>query len=363
MADLIIPSRFRPLSAPTHSFSRVDATDEAVANLFIAAITGTIDRVAIRPHNVALPGSLFSVGIFSTSSGLPNALINSETVLTLSSQTWQEVTLGGTLPTVTAGTLYAVVCGPASGQTPDGTHYAEFTWQASPGAPSTRSAFPIGCIKAAGTWAIQDTGYTPCICPRYDNSGGNLIMPGFNGGYSSFTTNTFDSADTPDEYGNVFIPEFDCDCVGIQAVIFTSTGSTGNIAQLGFYGSSGGTIDTSAAATASLTGEAFYQTNTASFLSIGIPAQALTAGEPYAVAVKGLHATTTVSTYTATYGHTDYRAAGWNTLQQVTRSDTGAWSAADNTKVMSVQPILTNLSGGGSAGMKRIAGMLGGMRG
>lgn len=317
---------------------RLDATNTKQACIFSVPYSGTIDKVVWSTGTVTDGAKDVDLVLETLSSGNPSgSAYGSCAVGTQSdnqaSNTAYETTLG-TSCTATAGDLVACVWSWNGGTAGD-----IYLQQCNAGGSLV---LPCQAYYASAAWTKGAT-YVPGLGLHYTDSGGFYapvapIPPAVGATYNAVAAN-----DNPDEYGLSFTPPFKCRAIGAW-----------------YYA---GSADTSAALTAILyEGTTARATHT---LAAGVPPTTtyhrhfgmfaapytLAAGTTYVLANKStvddhdfrLYYATVMSGKQGVYG----LPAG---AGLVTRADTGAWSAVDQTMVPLIGLIVDQVDDGTGTG-------------
>lgn len=218
---------------PTPSAVRhiLDADGEKCALIFQCPKDGTLTDVVFRTSVVAQDtnGLKISFQTVDVTTGLPDGVVDQSVVQAVASNTWYEVTMGASR-VVTAGEVLAVVIEFDSWAGSDDVDISALTHSYNEWHDSNSI---YGAFHNATSWAVSTMNMALGL--KYSDASYESFGPA-SGTLTAAGALTFNSGDTPDEYGNVITLPSPARCCGIWAsvdadndfdlVLYDSDGST-----------------------------------------------------------------------------------------------------------------------------------------
>lgn len=334
-------------SNATTSNMIIDASGEKAALMFTAEKAGDIAQIIWRTRTTTT-GATVDVRVETISAQFPSGTLfgtntnGSHVVGNGDDNVYLTTTL--TSPaTVALGDKLAVVIVQSTGNMQVGT-------TASANLPSSSNHLPKGALYTA-SWSAQAN--LPVIYLVY--SDGEVIPA--SGMFQNVVAadSTFDSADSPDEVGNLFRVPASCAASGAIIALTVNASATGEINLL----DSANTVLATALYTADES-NTLFGTHSALFDS----QVNLQPGTDYRIAVKPTHASaTTIVNYTDRITSAKYSIFG-TTIQKTSRTNAGSWTE-DSSRIICLWPIFSGFDDGAAVGGGLLThpGMSGGMRG
>ena len=257
---------------------------------------------------------------------------------------YHELTLTNAF-TPTDGTAYALVLEYDSG-TIDGSNFATFHRSS---ASMTTWALPYAVQDITASWALIGTGAPQMVALYADGH----PEPG-----TEFTIDvasvSFDTADTPDEIGCVWVAANSGTLVGV-----TMFGRMNNVAadyDIVIYDSVDSVLKTISVDGATRGSSAANNTFICFFEGVSV-----VAGSTYRLVKKAAHASQVSFLYEFLYPSSAIRLGAFGPLQKTSRADAGGWTDLD-TSAMGMQPLMSDIDAGGG-GLLVHPGMTGGING
>lgn len=328
---------------------QLDADGEKVAFIFGAPKAGDIHAIWARIGVVGTSDTLkFSLQTIDVATGDPDETVDeSGTVATLVSNTNRSVVLDADR-TVTKGERLAFVIewNDFVGEGSDG----DITIQAIVGTSNFTQSDTYVTFKTGGTWAKQ-SGRVPMFSIEYSDGSFAEIEGCFPCG--DMVEHTFDSANSPDEIGNILQLPVPTVVTGFE-IHKRATGGAGSDYDCVLYGSDGSTVEETISMDADLDAQSSNTYNRGLFPGT----TNLTKDTNYRIVCKPTSPTATVRIFSleglASAAHLDQMPGGQK-VHKTSQTDAGGWTE-DTTARVFIAVLLSafddGVGGGGASGVR-----------
>lgn len=331
--------------AGSYSAVTLDVANDARADIFVAARTGTIVAVQVVTGTVSGTTKAVRVGLQALdANGVPSGTWLGSgnaygTIAAPATNTIYEVPLG-TSVSVTAGTPYAVVTKWDNDADPGTIAFQRsngFLWPPGGASYGLSSNYNAEQLLGSGTWT--KTAQTPVVGIKYDDGFWPMhIAPPVAVATTTFALTT---ASNPDEVGNRFRLPFSARIVG--AWIYADFDYDLDVV---LYPDSGAALRS----VTMLSANRQFGTNVYGFALFADGPYTLAANTWYRLAYKARHASqaTTITSGQA-YSAASWAQQGLADCYQCVRQDAGSWTDTDTKRVV-MSLLLDGFDTGGSTG-------------